>query len=177
METIVRRMAYVHGSRQGRDTLEQRFRFEGQAVNAAAIADVLLNAPLIGDGSVFGSRPGEETRRTADSRSVSGFSPAPGFRFDVDITHRDDAFHVRFAQPDRTAPYLQGDLLWIISDEPDGAVLNEQINTQRALEIVDEPLGGDRPSLRRWLFFRIGHKQVMTGATRNIGTLLDRRNN
>jgi len=174
---MVRRVAYVHGSRQGRDTLEQRFRFEGQAANAAAVADVLLNEPMTGDDSVFGSRPGKETRRTEESWSISGFSPAPGFRFDVDITHRNGDFHVRFTQPDRSAPYLQGDLLWVISDEPDGAILDEQINTQRALDVVAEPLGGDRPSLRRWLFFRIGHKQVMQGATRNIGALLDRRIN
>ena len=177
METEVRRIAYVHGSWQGRDTLEQRFRFDGSGVNAQAVADVLLNAPLIGEDSVFGSRPGEERAGSDQSRSVAGFSPAPGFRFDVEITERAWSFLVRFTQPDRKVPYLQGDLLWSISDgEATGAVLDEQINTERALQVVSDPLNGDRRSLRRWLFFRIGHKQVMQGATRNIAALLARRN-
>ena len=175
METEVRRIAYVHGSWQGRDTLEQRFRFEGSSVDAAAVAQVLLDTPLIGEDSVFGSRPGAEGARRERSRSVTGFSPTPGFRFDVEITERAGSFLVRFTQPDRTVPYLQGDLLWSISDESDGALLDEQINTEQALQVVTEPLDGDRRSLRRWLFFRIGHKQVMDKATRNIASLLDRR--
>ena len=83
---------------------------------------------------------------------------------------------MRFTQPDRVVPYLQGDLLWSINDDvAKGAVLDEQVNTERALQVVSDPLDGDRRSLRRWLFFRIGHKQVMRGATRNIAALLDRR--
>ncbi len=175
VKTVVRRAAYVRSRRQGRDTLEQRFRFEGDGADADAIAEVLLTAPLIGEGSVFGGRPGEEGRRTDRSRSLHGFSPAPGFRFDVDLARRKGVFHVRFSQPDRTVPYLQGDLLWTISDGADGAVLDEQINTERALEAVAEPLGGPGRSLRRWLFFRLGHKQVMSGAAGNIALLLDRR--
>ncbi len=175
VKTVVRRTAYVHSHWQGRDTLEQRFRFGGDGVDADAIAEVLLTAPLIGEDSVFGSRPGEEGSRTDRSRSLRGFSPAPGFRFDVDLTQREGGFLVRFSQADRTVPYLQGDLLWIISDEAEGAVLDEQINTERALEAVAEPLGGPRRSLRRWLFFRLGHKQVMRGAAGNIAALLDRR--
>ena len=173
METVVRRVSFVHGSEGGRDTLEQRFRFEGDGISADQIASVLLNSPLIGEKSVFGNRPGEETARTDGSRNVVGFSPAPGFRFDVAITPRNGSFRVRFTQPDRTVPYLQGDLLWSIADEPDGAVFDEQINTQRALAVVTEPLGGDGRSLRRWLFFQMGHKQVMSRATRNIGDILD----
>ncbi len=176
MEVDVRRIGYVHGSWQGHDTLEQRFRFDGPGVDAQAVADVLLTAPLIGEDSVFGSRPGVEGARTDRSRSVAGFSPAPGFRFDVEITEREGSFLVRFTQPDRSVPYLQGDLLWGITDgEAEGAVLDEQVNTERALQVVSDPLDGDRRSLRRWLFFRIGHKQVMQRATRNIAALLDRR--
>ena len=173
METVVQRVRFVRGSEQGRDTLEQRFEFAGDGVDADAIADVLLNAPLTGENSVFGNRPGKETARTDGSRSMVGFSPAPGFRFDVAITPHDRSFHVRFTQPDRTVPYLQGDLLWSISDETHGAVFDEQINTQQALAVLTEPLTGDRRSLRRWLFFRMGHKQVMSRATRNLGDILN----
>jgi len=175
MTTVVRRTAHELGRSEGHTTLEQRFRFEGEGANAEAIGQLLLQAPLIGDASVFGGRPGEEGTRTEQSRSLRGFSPAPGFRFDVDLTRRGEGeFFVRFSQPERRAPYLQGDLLWLIADEDDGTVFDEQINTDRALKIVSEPLGGLQPSLRRWLFFRLGHKQVMDGATRNIATLLSR---
>ena len=173
MTTVVGRTAFVQSYRSGRGTLEQRFLFEG--VDADAIADVLLTAPLVGEGSVFGTRPGEEGIRTDRSRNLRGFSPAPGFRFDVDLTQRDEGFVVRFSQPDRKVPYLQGDLLWSIDDQAEGAVLDEQINTERALGVVSEPLGGPGQSVRRWLFFRLGHKQVMLGAARNIAALLDRR--
>ncbi|MDH3425621.1 MAG: hypothetical protein OEM22_03015 [Acidimicrobiia bacterium] len=175
MATVVGRAAYVHSYRRGRGALEQRFQFGGDHATADAIADVLLTAPLIGEDSVFGRRPGTEGSRSDRSRSLRGFSPAPGFRFDVDLTQRDGRFVVRFSQPDRNVPYLQGELLWIIADQAEGAVLDEQINTERALQAVSEPLGGPRRSLRRWLFFLIGHKQVMVGATRNIAALLDHR--
>ncbi len=176
METVVRRIAYVRSRVDGRDTLEQRFQFNGRGADANAITDILLTAPLIGDNSVFGSRPGEETNATDRARTVRGFSPAPGFRFDVDITQPDGMFLVRFSQPERNVRYLQGDLLWTVRDDSAGAVLDEQINTQQALEAGAEPLGGPRWSLRRWLFFRMGHKQVMTGASHNIAALVDRRN-
>jgi hypothetical protein len=176
MPVVVRRTAFSQSYVQGRGSLEQRFEFAGDGVNAGAIADVLLTAPLIGENSVFGSRSGRERGHTNRSRSVRGFSPAPGFRFDVDLTRRDEGFRVRFSQPDLDVPYLQGDLLWVISDEPEGAVLDEQINTGLALQAVSEPLGGPGRSLRRYLFFRVGHKQVMRGASRNIAALLERRN-
>lgn len=175
MAIVVRRTAHDRGRRQGRDTLVQRFVFEGDGVRAASITDVLLAAPLTGEGSVFGSRPGSEVDRVDGSRILRGFSPAPGFRFDVELSQRGgDELLVRFTQPDRNVPYLQGDLIWTLRDEPEGAVLEEQINTDRALEVVSDPLGGPRPSLRRWLFFRMGHKQVMARATSNIAALADR---
>jgi hypothetical protein len=145
-------------------------------VDAGALAGVLLTAPLTGNDSIFGNRPGSEVDRTERSRRLREFSPAPGFRFDVDLMQGEDGeFIVSFSQPDRRTPYLQGDVLWSMSDEADGAVFDEQINTGRALQTVDQPLSGPRPSARRWLFFRVGHKQVMDTATGNIATLLSRR--
>lgn len=174
--TTVERTRHVLGSRQGLTTLEQRFRFEGAGATAAAIAGVLLTAALTGGESVFGDRPGEEGPRTDTSRTLRGFSPAPGFRFDVDLAQQDGAvFLVRFSQPDRKVPYLHGDLLWTVADEAGGAVLDEQINTEQAFQVASEPLSGPRPSLRRWLFFRAGHTRVMSRATNNIALLLNGR--
>jgi hypothetical protein len=169
----VRRTRHVLAKRDAYDTLEQRFRFEAEGATAAAIIGVLLTAPLLGEASVFGSRPGTEGDRTDDARTLKGFSPAPGFRFDVDLTHEGEGtFIVRFSQPDRAVPYLEGGFVWTVGDGPSGAVFDEQINTEQAMEMVDTPLGGDRASLRRWLFFRVGHQQVMRGATRNIAAPL-----
>lgn len=171
MTVTVRRTRHELGRRDGQTTLEQRFHFEG--ADAEAIAEVLRNAALVGDASVFGNRPGREDDRSGETRSLRGFSPAPGFRFDVDLVDRDDGrLVVRFTQPDREVPYLAGAFVWAMVDEPGGAALDEQINTELAMGIVDAPLGGGGPSLRRWLFFRVGHQQVMRGATRNIAALL-----
>jgi len=176
MPTVVSRISHVLGKREGLTTLVQRFRFDGGGVDAAAIATLLVTAPLTGAGSVFGSRPGEEAERTETIRRLKGFSPAPGFRFNVELMRQEgDAFVVRFSQPDRNVAYLEGDLLWVITDEPGGTVLEEQINTERAMESVSQSLGGHRFSLRRWLFFRLGHKQVMSGATKNLASLLDQQ--
>ena len=120
------------------------------------------------------SGPGDEEPAPPGTRRLRGFSPAPGFRFDVDLIERDGRFIVRFSQGGRPVPYLQGDFVWTITDEGDGAVLDEQINTEAALEVGDEPLSGQKVSLRRWLFFRMGHKQVMQGAATNLAVLLDR---
>lgn len=175
MATVTRTDHRV-GNRQGLTTLEQRFRFRGDGANVAAVAGVLLTAPLTGDDSVFGDRPGEEGPRTDSSRTLQGFSPAPGFGFDVALTQQDKGvFLVRFSQPDRKAPYLQGELAWTITDEGDGAMFDEQINTERAFQVASEPLSGPRPSLRRWLFFRAGHKRVMSGATKSIAGLINRQ--
>ena len=174
METSLRRTVHSRRKRDGLDTLEQRFQFTGPAVTAAVLKELLRTAPLVGKGSVFGDRPGVEVEAGEGSRSLRGFSPAPGFRFDVDLTERAGGFTVNFSQPDRDVPYLQGSFLWLISDDGTDAVLDEQINTAQALEVVDEPLGGSRPSLRRWLFFRAGHKQVMNGAVTNLAALVDR---
>jgi len=157
----------------GTTTLEQKFLFRGRPASAEAVGDLLMTAPLVGEDSIFGARPGKEQPNAADGRSLRGFSPAPGFRFDVDLTRQAaTTFLVRFSQPDRTTPYLAGELVWLLSDAADGAELDEQINTERAMAIATDSLGGPRPSLRRWLFFRLGHKQVMNGAAANIASLL-----
>lgn len=173
MTTAVR-VNHVLGSRQGLATLQQRFRFDGEGAHAATIVRILLSARLTGDDSVFGARPGEEGPRTESSRTLRRFSPAPGFRFDVHLSLQDvGVFLVRFSQPEREVPYLEGDLVWTVVDEGAGAVLDEQINTEQAFHTAREPLRGPRPSLRRWLFFRAGHKRVMSLATNNIAVLLD----
>ena len=169
----VERTHHAVGRRERLTTLEQRFRFRGSGASASGVSAILLDAPLTGADSVFGERPGEVGPRTAASRSLRAFSPAPGFRFDVDLAQHDAAtFLVRFSQPDRTLPYLQGEVVWTIADDEGGVLLEEAINTERALRLASEPLDGPRPSLRRWLFFRAGHKQVMTRATNNIAVLL-----
>lgn len=171
---------------RGRGSLEQQFRFTGDRANADAILDVLLTAPLVGEHSIFGNRPGEEEGTVDRSRRVRGFSPAPGFRFDVELAERDSttvrgassrgsAVVVRFTQPDRDVPYLEGELLWIVRDQLDGPVLDEQINTPTVLQDLGAPLGGPKRSLRRWLFFKVGHQRVMRRAVRNIAQILERR--
>lgn len=77
-------------------------------------------------------------------------STGPTSAPDVDLTQLDRSLVLRFSQP-------------------------EQINTDRALQIVGQPLGGRKTSLRRWLFFRLGHQRVMVGATKAIAALLDDR--
>lgn len=163
------------GRLRGLRTLEQRFRFTGEGATADEIAAVLLTAPITGGGSIFGERPGKLATRTEASWTLVGFSPAPGFRFDVHLDRQSQSlFLVRFSQPDRNTPYLAGEFVWSITDEGDGAVLDEQINTERAAEVVSEPLTGPRSSIRRWLFFRVGHPQVMRRATGNVATLVRR---
>jgi len=173
MTTVVR-THHALGRRRGLTTLEQRFRFMDGG-GAAAIAGILLSAPLVGRDSIFGDRPGDEGARSDTSRTLRKFSPAPRFQFDVDLAQQEEGlFLVRFSQPGRDVPYLQGDFVWWVADENGGAVLDEHINTERALLLVGEPLSGPRPSLRRWLFFRAGHIQVMKNAMSNIALLLDR---
>lgn len=172
MAVTVRRTNHEWTYRSGRGTLAQRFVFDG--ADARAICDVLLTAPLVGERSIFGSRPGREHGRSSTSRTMRGFSPAPGFRFDVDLTAIEPCvFLVQFSQPDLQVPYLRGDVLWTISNEDGSAVFEEEINTDRALAVVAEPLGGPEPSLRRWLFFRAGHGRVMLAATSNIAALVE----
>jgi hypothetical protein len=168
----VQRTSIEHGSWHGRPTLAQRFEFRGAGVSADKVAHLLVSAPMAGEGSVFGARRGREA--TSDgSRVLRDFSPAPGFHFDVELERVDHTIIVEFSQPGRSRPYLHGHLAWILEDLPDGAVLDEQINTERALELVDEPLSGTQPSLRRWLFFRAGHARVMRHVTANLAQLLD----
>lgn len=172
MATVARTRHTLATSR-GLTTLEQEFRFAD--ADAAGISAVLRTSPLVGSASIFGDRPGVEGPRTDTTRELLGFSPAPGFRFDVAMTERDEGvLLLRFSQPDRSVPYLQGDFLWTVTDTRGGAVLAEDINTDRALEIGEAPLDGPKPSLRRWLFFRLGHGQVMRRATHNIAELVGR---
>lgn len=168
----VARTRHVLATSRGLTTLEQEFLFTGAGADAANIAAVLRTAPLVGNASIFGNRPGVEGPGTGSVRELRGFSPAPGFRFDVEMTERDEGVVVvRFSQPDRRVPYLHGAFVWTISDAGGGAVLAEAINTERALQIGEAPLTGPKPSLRRWLFFRVGHGQVMRRATHNIAAL------
>ena len=163
---------HERGRHDGRTSLIQEFQFTG--VTADAIADVLMSAPLLGPGSIFGERPGEEVAAKDNARGMRGFSPVAGFRFDVDMTRRDrHLFVVRFSQPGRRNAYLNGDAVWSLIDADDGSLFDEQINTPAASRVGATPLSGSRPSLRRWLFFRVGHRQVMTGSTRNIASLVD----
>ena len=151
-------------------TLEQRFLFTG--AKTAAIRNVLATAPLVGARSIFGDRPGTEGTDPEGVRTLAGFSPAPGFRFDVTMSRlKAGLFVVRFSQPDRRVPYLAGEFVWAIQKVNGGTMFNEEINTEAAMNTVSEPLAGSGRSVRRWLFFRAGHKRVMDGATRNIAVL------
>lgn len=159
-----------HGKRAGLFTLEQRFWIEG--ARADRVATILWNEPLIGARSILGDRPGARSREEGGRRIVEGFSPVPGFRFDVILERRERLVYVvRFGQPEREVPYLKGECAWLLSDGEHGALFDEQINTDRAMEHIREPLTGPRPSLRRWLFFRVGHLLVMDQALRNIAAL------
>lgn len=180
MDTGVRRTRHDRGRSGDEASLAQTFEFPDD-IASSAICDVLGSAPLVGADSIFGERPGEEHEddtahdaRARSSRRLSGFSPAPGFTFDVALADREPGvFLVSFSQPDRATPYLAGDAVWIVTDGQAGAGarLDEEINTERAASFGADPLTGPRPSLRRWLFFRIGHAQVMRDATTRIASL------
>lgn len=179
----MRRTRHEVGRHAGRTTLAQTFRFENRpgsngVITAVAIGEALRTAPLVGPEetrSIFGDRPGEEQvgeRDEAGSRRLRGFSPAPGFRFDVDLTEREPGvFVVSFSQPGMRSPYLEGDAVWLLGDVDHEVTFEEEINTERALAAGATPLTGPRPSLRRWLFFRVGHAKVMTDATGRIAGL------
>ncbi len=174
VDPVVQRTRHARGRHAGEATLAQTFVFP-RGVTAAAIGEVLRSASLVGADSIFGDRPGEEVPAEAGTRHLHGFSPVPGFRFDVEVTEREPGVLVAsFAQPDRRTPYLQGDAMWLLSDgaaEGAGAVFEEEINTGRARVAKATPLSGPRPSLRRWLFFRVGHAQVMRDAANRIARL------
>lgn len=160
----------VVGHRAGVHTLEQRWLFEG--IDAATLGDILWTKPLLGEGSIFGERTGASAEERDDTRQVRSFSPVPGFRFDVIMRRADPkTLVVRFAQPDRATPYLAGEFVWFLSDVEGGALFEEQINTEAAMKLAAEPLSGARTSLRRWLFFRVGHARVMDETLRNIAAL------
>lgn len=132
---------------------------------------MLRSAPLVGPASVFGERPGDEQQAADGARRLVGFSPVPGFRFDVELREPEPGtFLAAFSQPTRARPYLDGDAVWQLSDDA-GAVFHEEINTDRARAAGGRPLTGARPSLRRWLFFRFGHARVMSGAIGRIAAL------
>ncbi len=162
----------------GLQTLTQEFSFPDSNVND--LANVLTNAPLVGDGSIFGNRVAESTTSDGDVRRLHGFEPVsvPLLRFDVETRQHKTGTGVEiileFSQPSRRRPYLAGQFVWLLTDSDDGttAVLREEINTSIALSIVDRPLHGRRFSLRRYLFFAGGHQRLMKDVAANIRTLL-----
>ncbi len=79
---------------------------------------------------------------------------------------------LEFTQPQRCRPYLAGQFVWLLEDEPDAAVLHEEINAPAALNIVNRPLHGSALSLRRWLFFNGGHQRLMKSVAGSISALL-----
>ena len=80
---------------------------------------------------------------------------------------------LEFSQPDCDPPYLAGQFVWKLEDEPNGtAILQEEINTPAALETVSRSLHGSSPSFRRWLFFAGGHQRLMKEVAANLRSLL-----
>lgn len=158
--------------------LTQSFRFPGASKDR--LAEILATAPLVGENSIFGNRKVTSTSTDADVRCAIGFEPAPIplLRFDVKLrqqvadTNRTSVV-LDFDQPGRSRPYLAGQFLWLLTDEPDTtAVLREEINTPTALGIVDRPLHGSPMSVRRWLFFAGGHQRLMKDVAANLRLLL-----
>ena len=151
-------------------TMQQQFCFPGMGLDD--LARILWTAPLLGERSIFGPRPGATAEQTHDTRTVHDFSPVFGVRFDVTMRKaREHVLLVGFAQPRRRVPYLSGELVWFLSEGSNGAILDEQINTARARELVPYPVHGRSRSLRRWLFFRSGHIKVMDELVQNIASL------
>ena len=156
--------------------LVQTFRFA--AATGEEIARVLAESPLLGEGGIFGRRSGLATG-SGHTREIVGFEPLPFplIRFDVAMKQRrlDDGVQVlvEFSQPRRGRPYLEGQFVWLLRDEGDEAVLQEEINTPAALAIVDRPLHGQGRSLRRRLFFAGGHERLMGEVAANLQRLLD----
>ena len=160
-------------------TLRQTFRFA--SVSARDLAEVLATAPLVGNDSIFGHRSVASTWTEAGVRHLKGFQPVPVpvplLRFDIRIQQRAAASAVlvvmEFLQPECDRPYLSGQFIWVLEDEPDGtAVWREEINTPAALAVVSHPLHGASPSLRRWMFFAGGHQRLMKEVVANVRSLL-----
>lgn len=156
--------------------LAQTFRFSG--VTERQLARVLATAPLVGVGSVFGVRTAKSTSTSGTVRRAIGFEPAPIplLRFDVEMTQQETSSGtyvlLEFTQPQRRRPYLAGQFVRLLKTESDATVLQEEINTRAALEIVSRPLHGSALSPRRWLFFKGGHQRLMKGVAGNIRALL-----
>lgn len=154
-------------------------RFDG--ASAQELVRVLTEAPLVGERSIFGNRKVRSTTSEGATRHMAGFEPLPIplLRFDVDMRQRSSADGVKIvvemSQPDRARPYLDGQFVWLLGETPDGAaaLLREEINTPIALGIVDRPLHGPLPSLRRYLFFAGGHARLMADVATNVRALLD----
>lgn len=159
--------------------LTQTFRFPGASKDR--LAEILATAPLLGEDSIFGDRRVRSTSTDTGVRQAIGFEPAPIplLRFDVKLRQQvtdDDLTTVilDFDQPGRSRPYLTGQFLWLLTDEPGTtAVLQEEINTPTALNVVDRPLHGAPLSFRRWLFFAGGHQRLMKDVTANLKLLLE----
>lgn len=156
--------------------LAQTFRFPG--TTARRLAHVLATAPLVGVGSILGPRAAQSTSSKGNMRRAVGFEPAPIplLRFDVEMHQQETSSGtmvlLEFTQPQRRRPYLAGQFVWLLDDEPNAAILQEEINTHVALEIVNRPLHGSTMSLRRWLFFKGGHQRLMADVAGNIAALL-----
>lgn len=157
--------------------LSQTFRFPG--ASADRLADILATAPLVGDESIFGNRNVQSTSTDGNVRRAVGFEPAPIplLRFDVEIRQQQSATGtlviLEFTQPQRRRPYLAGQFIWQLEDRHQAtAVLQEDINTPTALEIVNRPLDGSPLSFRRWLFFSGGHQRLMKEVANNLRSLL-----
>lgn len=160
-------------------TLTQTLRFPDATVDD--LSRVLAEAPLIGPQSIFGERVKGSPTGHGDARAITGFRPAWGFRFDVAMRQQRSGDGVRVtvdvSQPHRGRPYLDGQFVWLLTDDPDGpaAVLREEINTPAALALVDRPVSGHRFSLKRYAFFEVGHERVMEDLHQNVNALLGRQ--
>ena len=157
-------------------TLSQTFRFSETSMGD--LARVLAKAPLTGAGSIFGNRKTKSTSTQAEVRKMIGFQPVPVplLQFDVEMrqnrTEERVEVLIEFSQPELTRPYLAGQFVWLLTNTDEGAVLQEEINTPRALSIVEQPLHGHRLSLRRLLFFAGGHQRLMKDVVANLRNLL-----
>lgn len=173
--TVKREGKSIHGKKDGKPSLVQKFTFS--STTGAAVAFTLLNKPFTGKESLFGPTPGSETPTEAkNERHMKDFSPVPGFVFDVHFEQKTPSvFIVTFSQPKRKKAFLKGQAVWTITEGENGTVLlDEQVNTDVSVEHGAEPLVGEGGwSLRRSLFFKVGHKQVMTNLTTNIAKLLN----
>lgn len=172
MATVRRIGAPKVGERKGLTTLEQRFSFEG--VSTERLSATIWSRPLVGNGSILGTKA-REAQETPRGRLARDFRPASTFCFDLRIRKEAEGlFIVNFSQPNREVPFLDGDAVWTVYDNPtgEGALLVEHINDVAAVEKRAAPLTGPKPSFRRWLFFKLGHASAMDEITKRIAAMV-----